>query len=502
MSLSCRGGKENRAYSPDSTVTLAYCCGREVLNPSHDMTAIALVFLPLLTRDQEGNLVGCLAERWEHSSDYREWTYYLRTDIHWHDGVPVTAHDIAFTIEVMRAFYDPDYGAGAFESVTVHNDSMVTIRSGHGRRIYQEWMVFYPKHLLEGLDATRLSEWDFWERPVGNGPYRFVRLDPETMMEFEANPDFYLGKPQIERVILKFSNNKGITDLLAGQVDGIPNFPEGGFLKIEADPRFRIYQKVFGEGAWVIYWKNDHPLFQNPQVRRALTMAIDRRTIMKVLNIGDELPIIDGPLTPDQFHRGGLPEPIPFDPTRAQILLDNAGWRDRDGDGILEREGQKFRFTMLFRAISSESQPGNETAAVLVQSQLQKVGVHMDLQSLDPSVVSQRLGSGDFEAALTWLRFYETPWLQMWRIGEGPPLGYRNSRVVELIELASQTWVPEEEDRYYSELMAIFQRDVPVTIMYPFVMFSVAHRRLQGLSSPWRTDPVVHMEELWIEETK
>jgi peptide/nickel transport system substrate-binding protein len=231
-------------------------------------------------------------------------------------------------------------------------------------------------------------------------------------------------------------------------------------------------------------------------------MAIDRQTLMRALNHRGDTSIIDGPLTPDQFHRRELPEPIPFNPAGAQVLLDNAGWRDRDGDGIREREGQKFRFKMLIRTFSGENQPGNETASVLVQAQLRKVGVRMDLQSLDSSVVWQRLDSGDFEAVFTWLRFYETQWLRMLRIGEGPPIGYRNPRAVELIELASQTWVPEEEDRLYAELMAIFQRDVPVTILYPFVRLSVAHRRLQGLSSPWRADPVWHVEELWIDEEK
>ncbi len=496
------GEGEDRGYSRDSTVIGAYCCGREALNPSHDMTAKNLVFLPLMTRDREGKLVGRLAKSWEPSSDYREWTYHLRTDIRWHDGVPVTAHDIAFTIEAMRAAEDPDYGSGAFESVTVHDDSTVTIRSGHGRRMYQEWMAFYPRHLLKGLDPTRVIEWEFWEHPVGNGPYRFVRLDPETMMEFEANPDFYLGKPQIARVILKFSLDAGLTELLAGQVDVIPSIPNVDVLKIVADRRFRVYYQTNGEGAWALYWKNDHSLFQDPRVRRALTMAIDRRTIIRALNLSDDLPIIDGPLTPDQFHRRELPEPIPYDHVSAQALLERAGWHDRDGDGIREREGQKFRFTALLRTFSGENVPGNEAAGVLVQAQLRKVGVQMDLQSLDPSVVGQRLKSGDFEAVFTWLRFYETPWLRMFRIGEGPPIGYRNPRVVELIDSASQTWVPEEEDRLYAELMAIFQRDVPITILYPFEGLSVAHRRLQGLSTPWRTDPVAHMDKLWIEEEK
>ena len=104
--IRCGEGKD-RAYSRGSTVTVAYCCGREALNPSHDTNAKYLVFLSLMTRDREGKLVGRLAQSWEPSSDFREWTYHLRTDILWHDGVPVTAHDIAFTIEVMRAAGDP-----------------------------------------------------------------------------------------------------------------------------------------------------------------------------------------------------------------------------------------------------------------------------------------------------------------------------------------------------------------------------------------------------------
>ena len=205
------GGGEDRAYSRGSTVIISYCCGKEALNPSHAMDAINLVFLSLATHDPQGRLMGRLATSWEHSPDYREWTYQMRTDVRWHDGVPVTAHDIAFTIDLMRTHWDLDYGAGAFESVTVHDDSTVTIRSGHRRRGYQTSMVFYPKHLLEHLDPELLTEWDFWTRPVGNGPYRFVRLAPETMMEFEANPDFYMGKPRIERVILKFSLDAGLT---------------------------------------------------------------------------------------------------------------------------------------------------------------------------------------------------------------------------------------------------------------------------------------------------
>jgi ABC-type transport system substrate-binding protein len=137
---------------------------------------------------------------------------------------------------------------------------------------------------------------------------------------------------------------------------------------------------------------------------------------------------------------------------------------------------------------------------VYVQSQLRKVGVQMEHQLLDVGVLIQRLESGNFEAVFRFLRFYETPWLQLVRLGEGDPIGYQNSRVVELIDRASRTWVPEVEDRIYMELMEILRADLPLTMLYPSVGFSVTHRRLRGLSTPWRYDPVEHMEELWLED--
>jgi peptide/nickel transport system substrate-binding protein len=308
--------------------------------------------------DSLGNRVGRLATSWEPSADYREWTYRLRTDVRWHDGAPFTARDIEFTIGLMDDFWDPDYGSGAFEAVTVHDDSTITIRSGHGRRLYQIHMVFYPMHLLEGLDPDRLGEWGFWARPIGNGPYRYVRAVPETMMEFEANLDFYAGAPSIARVVLKFSGDAAIADLLSGQVDVSSDISTADRATVAADPRFRLYYQVWGGSQQVIYWKNDHVLFSEPSVRRALTMAIDRRELLRALNIPDEVPIIDGPITPDQWVRRQLPEPLPHDPERARALLDKAGWRDMDGDGILEKDGRPFRFTALVRTMSDEDTPG------------------------------------------------------------------------------------------------------------------------------------------------
>ncbi len=215
------GRGADRASRRASTVTIGYSSGADTLVP--DATnAERLVFLPLMTQNERGELEGRLAERWEHSADHHEWTYYLRPDIRWHDGVPVTAHDVAFSLEL---FTHPDVGIAApgwFESITVHDDHTIAVRCRVAARRYNVDVVHYPKHRLQHLDRAKLTQWDFWTNPIGNGPYRFVRYIPETMMEFEANSDYHRGTPRIERVVLKFAKEAALTDLMSGAVDAIP----------------------------------------------------------------------------------------------------------------------------------------------------------------------------------------------------------------------------------------------------------------------------------------
>lgn len=180
---------EDRAYARGSTVIVGVrFVDVDVLQPNSE-GAQWLAFLPLAVWNEKGDWEGRLAERWEHSPDYREWTYYIRPDVRWHDGVPVTAHDVKFSLDLLA---HPDVlviSPSSIDSVTVLNDHTVRV---HHRRLtyYAVDNVIYPKHLLERLNPRQFYQWDFWKHPVGNGPYRFVRYQPQTMMELEANSDY------------------------------------------------------------------------------------------------------------------------------------------------------------------------------------------------------------------------------------------------------------------------------------------------------------------------
>ncbi|MGH7754345.1 MAG: ABC transporter substrate-binding protein, partial [Gemmatimonadales bacterium] len=240
-----------------------------------------------------------------------------------------------------------------------------------------------------------------------------------------------------------------------------------------------------------LYWRNDHPLFRDPAVRRALTLAINRREMLRALNLPDDVPIMDGPFTTRQFRRGELPEPLPYDIARAKALLDAAGWRDRDSDGIRERGDTAFRFTALV------VEP-LEGTAVLVQAQLRQVGVQMELRPMELAQAMQRLRAGQFEAAFG--TYDNNPGsLQRARVGAGAPLGYENAEVVGLIAAVAATSVPDVTDRIYRRLTEILRADLPITFLFPRVFVFYAHRRLCGLRSPWKVDPVWYMDDLWVE---
>ncbi|HYN81765.1 MAG TPA: ABC transporter substrate-binding protein [Gemmatimonadaceae bacterium] len=478
------GRPDDPAYDRGSTVVMAVSDVREVL-PDAGPDLDFLFFLRLATWDERGELQGRLARSWEHSADHKEYTFHLRTDVRWQDGVPTTAHDVKFTLDLLG---HPDVAEYPGIKATVVDDSTVTIRASS--LYYLGDIVYYPKHLLEGLDPKRFWEWEFWRQPVGNGPYRFVRYMPPTLMEFAANPDYYRGKPRIERVILKFVGEAGLTELLTGQVD-MAQVEPSQTPRIANDSRFRIYRRGLGHHASAIYWKANHPLFQDPRVRRALTHALDRREMLGVMNLPADLPITDAVLTSRQFRRREWSEPLPYDTAFARTLLAAAGWVDRNGDGILDKDGRPFRFTASVGTVL-----GREKLAVHVQAQLRRVGVQMDIQMFDNPVMWDKLRGGDFVA---WMHSHSPQSLDT-DFGRGNPLGYANVEAFKLLEGLERTADPDEEDRIYRKVSEIFRADPPMVRLIPVSIAWFVHRRIRGLSASHHYYPAAYMEDLWIEK--
>ena len=231
-------------------------------------------------------------------------------------------------------------------------------------------------------------------------------------------------------------------------------------------------------------------------MRRALTLAIDRRALLGVLDLPSDLPLIDGVLTQRQFLRRQFPEPLPYDPAQARALLEAAGWQDRNGDGVREREGRPFHFTAIVRSTEQYSR-----LAVYVQAQLRQVGVQMEVQILDLPLVWNRLDAGAFEAVVDFQR--SLPFAQRKYYGRDNPVGYQNPEVFRLTNQVVATADPDELDRIYRALTEIFRAELPVTPLVPLTGTTFAHRRVGGLSTLFRASGnrySGYIEDLWLED--
>ena len=484
----------------DSTMTILstegdrYTIRRGLVTP--------LLFLPLMLQDGPDEIPR-LAESWQHSDDYKNWTYHLRDDVRWHDEVPVTAHDVAFSIEL---FGHPDvlwatWIWGDIDSVSVPDDHTITL--------YRNKAALYsplsdaahpvPKHLLADLDPTGFYQWDFWIRPVGNGPYRFARHVPRTMFELEANPDFYAGDPSIGRVIVKLANTNPVIELTSGGADVALEVLPTDVLKFEADPEFVVHRAYDWLDMAAIYWNQAHPLFADAAARRALSHAIDRREIARVLHYPEDMPLVGGLSDPQQADepyrvRGWDQGPV-HDPELAARLLETAGWIDRDG--VREKDGREARFELT---VSTDDWIRGLDQALLIQNQLGSLGVTVEIRTVEYAAWQEASRAGDYEAMISVFENEPPDVLETWF--DPSPFGYHDAELVRLLGSLETTLDPEPRDAAYRRINEILRRDMPVTFFFARSGAFVAHRRLRGfrLKNDWNA--LALAEELWIEEER
>ena len=493
----------DRSAERDSALTILFESDDYVLGPARDDYPKFLVFEPLV-RGWGSRAAPGLAERGEHSLDLRTWTYHLRNDVRWHDGVPVTARDIQFTLELYR---HPDVTFHGFpqliESITVPDDHTLVLRFyrpvGPAEAL-AGWPVYYPRHVLEDLNPEDFFDWQFWKQPIGNGPYRYVRGVSNTMVELEANPDYFRGRPPINRIVLRLSTANVVTELLSGNVDAAYYLGPADIPKLASDPRFRVYYQWMFVEPQVVHWNQRYPFLSDPLVRRALSHALDRRELARVLYLPDDVPLIGGLSGDDRardlYDEGRLDRGFHFDPALAGRLLDQAGWLDHDGDGIRDRDGTPAAFELLARqsGILSTLKP-----AILMQDHLRAVGVDMEIRQVDPAAWRPRYRSGDFDATIHDIRNNAYDLLREEFFGNGSVIGYRNPGIVGLLEAVLLEVDPASQDSLYASINQILRRDVPVTFLLPYYEAYVAHRKIHGLSTPDRAHPVAAIMEIWIE---
>jgi peptide/nickel transport system substrate-binding protein len=241
-----------------------------------------------------------------------------------------------------------------------------------------------------------MSEHPIAREPVGNGPFRFVSWESGQEVVIEANPDFALGRPHLNRVTFRIIPDQTslVTQIQNGDIDLWTRFGPAFYPQLSEASGLTVHSYP-GRSYTYVAWNRLDPLFEDKRVRQALTMAIDRQQIVDALVYG-QATVGTQPLISTIWAHDPTIEPYPFDQERAKALLDEAGWTDSNGNGVRDKDGREMKFQMATN--------GNNRMRVdivtVIQQQLKDVGVEVTPNVLEFNTFIDQLLSKDYQSAV------------------------------------------------------------------------------------------------------
>ncbi len=430
-----------------------------------------------------------LAERYERAEDGMSITYWLRKDIKWSDGQPVTAADVAFTYDLVAdpkvasprlehvEFMKPDARPRVLDDYTVRFEftrayDSITQFSHCGLEIM-------PKHILEKYDRGSLRATEFDANPVVSGPWRVGTWKKGESLELVPNENYTGPNPaKLGRVIFKVIPEYAarLIELENGSADMIENFQNLDDIgRMEKEhPEIKMYRRGWRFMDY-LGWNLRDPLFKDATVRRALTSAVNRDKIIAdllTLPSGEKLgtPAVST-ITPAlcDYTTEGVITPIPFDPAKAKEMLASAGWTDTNGDGILDKGGKPFRFTLLRNTGNAR----REKAAIIVQANLKDIGIDAQIEQVESNQFFERLRKKDFQAALAgWSAGLFVDPSTIWHSDtpgkkyEFNHVSYSNPKADELMDRGLSLPNLQDQIPVWQELQKIIYEDQPYTFLY------------------------------------
>lgn len=453
----------------------------------------SLLYSGLVKRDRDLNLVGDLAEGWDFSTDCRTLTFRLRKNVRWHDGHPFTAEDVLFTYRTMVSPKTPTAYAEDFKIVEKAEAPdpftfRVTYKEPFAPALSSWGIWMLPKHLLEPyVRDGKLREAPQNLHPVGNGPYRFREWKPGEKVVLVANRDYYDRGPYLSRVVYRIIPDQAtiFLELKARNIDYAGLTPIQYVRQIDYPAFEKAYQKYkfLASGFTYLGFNLLDPRFADRRVRQGIAYAIDRQELIEgvLLGLGQEAT---GPYKPGTWVYNPDVRRYPHDPAKARALLAEAGWRDTDGDGWLDKDGRRFTFTIL-------TNQGNETRkkiAEILQQRLKQVGIQVEIRVVEwAAFLKEFVRKRRFEAIILGWGIGEDPdQYDIWHSSKTGPdelnhISYKNPEVDRLLERGRTTCDREARKRIYFRLQEIMAEDLPVIFLYFGEALPVVAARVHGV---------------------
>jgi peptide/nickel transport system substrate-binding protein len=527
----CVGSESTSAGSSGGTLAISTGGDPDVLIPSLASTVQAtqitdLIYDRLAEIGDSLNIVNDagfkprLADRWTWSPDSLSIAFHINTRAKWHDGQPVRSSDVRFTLQSTR-----DSALGTPVAALITNiDSVSTPDSATAvfwfhQRTPQEFydatyqMPIMPEHIWKGIAPSAWRASDAATHPIGSGQFRFVRWTPRTAVEVVADTANYRGAPELSRVVWSVAPdfNTALTRFLSGETDFFEVLRPENLKEVAKHPELRTQSYRGLSYLFAQFNLRDpanharpHPIFGNRDLRRALTMAVDRASIVRSAFDSLAAPALGPTVRAYPTTDPNLPQ-IPFDLAHAKLLLDSLGWRDANGDRVRERNGRPLQFTLS----APSSSKARVQMAVLIQEQLRQAGVKVDVEQLDFPVLVERERKRTFDAVMGGWNTQPSPGAVRgsWgtagsRAASGNNYGSYESPVFDAyVDSALASFVPAARKAHFTKAYETIIQDAPAIWLAeprPTVGYNA---RLQ--LAPLRSDAWwAHIPDWWIPANK
>lgn len=451
---------------------------------------------PLMKMDSEGHLVGQLAKSYNVSENNTCWTFYLKDDLYWSDGEPVTPEDVEFTIR----YYGKETAWGSWINDTLESsdvsdaDNSVTFKFNKPyTRVALEFATYniLPAHIWKTIENP--IEYTNNGPYVGCGPYYLKLIDLNAgKLVFEKNP-YWEGKtPEAETVEVHFYSSADVATLALknGEVDTYykyaGSYPYSGIEQLEETNNFDVIEKT-DIGLVFLALNLKKAPFSDPEFREALAYAINYEEIVNLETLGyGEVP--NRGFVPPSMENFKETEKLEYSPEKARENLEKAGYMDSNGNGILEgKDGKDIKLEILIR-------PEYARTGELLEEYFEQIGLDSDLRTADSDTWMTLKDNYEYDTTVT----RSTPWGMLmhasWgsgyfdsrRTGQGVMHNLEDPEFLQLCDEILATTDPEELEGYAYELQDYYAENLPAIPLYWSKVLTPYNRHFEG----WYTDPL------------
>ena len=467
-----------------------------VLAPGNDIDRdlTAIIFSSLFKQGPDGELVGDLAASYEIGDFGKVVDIRLREDAFWHDGQKLTADDIVFTVKIIQdpAFKSPWRPNFVGIEVEKIEDYYLRFKLKNYYAPFLQNLTFgiIPKHLWQNVSAGQFSLHDLNLKPIGSGPFAFEELQKNKEGDIQsvslaANKEYYLGRPYLKNFEFIFFKNQteALENLKQGAIDGINYLPLQLFDEIKDKNSLTIHQLELPRTFVLFLNQNQSTALSDLDVRKALNHATDKNELVAKVLKGQGFAI-EGPFPPGVTGYLQEDSPFPFDLEKAKAILENKGWKDEDGDGIREKNGEKLAVGL----VTLDWFELKETA-LLIKEQWQKAGVLVDLTFEDAATLQQTvIRPRQYQSLLFGEILNREPdpfafWHSSQKTDPGLNIAlFDNKKADELLSAARQELDKQLRAEKYQQFNDLLIEGAPAVFLFGQHYLFAAERHVQGLN--------------------